>query len=185
MVFEFLSELAWVWGQSLHQTELKPDKDICVPCIPTSLKRCPFQQGFASFAGSALQYAGKEIKILLVWENFSWFHLGFNNISLNYRIISSTLRRCTGTWHPVVWHYTGVPCHWGHSCGLNSSAQVILKNSSACTHFFFPGECMQNRDNLAHLPESRWHLQTLSVYQMLFFRSSVPGWQHRTSWCYL
>lgn len=43
------------------------------------------------------------------------------------------------------------------------------------TLFFFPGECMQNRDNLAHLPESRWHLQTLSVYQMLFFRSSVPG----------
>lgn len=76
---------------------------------------------------------------------------------------------------------SGMGLHW---CPMSLRTVVWTKPSCSgdpeeliCPQvlFFFPGEYMQNRDNLAHLPESRWHLQTLSVYQMLFFRSSVPG----------
>lgn len=58
-----------------HRTKAK---DIFIPCIPTSLKISPFLQVFASFAGSALQYAWYWIKILLAPQNLNWFHLGFN-----------------------------------------------------------------------------------------------------------
>ena len=106
-------------------------KDICLPCIPTSLKVFPFLWGFASFAGSALQYAW-----LLVPRNLNWFRLDFNKYTIKLQNYFQHLKKVH--WRMVP---SGMGLHW---CPMSPRTFVWTKwfcsgdpEELLCLHILF------------------------------------------------